>query len=63
MILGKPLDFPAISPDGFPALEREPVFDPARHLALERPDRIVTLRELGYSADEVARLRVDGVLQ
>ena len=54
MVLGNPLDFPAISPEGFPLLEREPAFDPARHLALERPERIVTLRDLGYSADEIA---------
>ena len=46
MVLGNPLDFPAISPEGFPLLEREPAFDPARHLALERPERIVTLRDL-----------------
>ena len=48
----KLLDFPGISPDGlFLLLEREPVFDPARHLALERPDRIVSLRDLGYSVE------------
>jgi hypothetical protein len=48
------LTFPTISPDGFPVLEREPVFDPARHLALERPDSIATLRDLGYSPEEIA---------
>jgi hypothetical protein len=54
MALANTLEFPSISPDGFPALEREPVFDPARHLALERPERIVTLHDLGYAPEEVA---------
>ena len=59
MITGKPLDFQGISPEGFPALEREPVFDPVRHLALERPDRIVPLGDLGYSAEEIAACPTD----
>jgi len=54
MALANTLEFPSISPDGFPVLAREPVFDPARHLALEHPDRIVTLRDLGYSPEEIA---------
>lgn len=54
MALANTLEFPSISPDGFPVLEREPTFDPARHLALERPDSIVTLRDLGYAPEEIA---------
>jgi hypothetical protein len=54
MALANTLEFPSISPDGFPMLEREPVFDPARHLALERPERIVTLQDLGYAPEEIA---------
>lgn len=48
------LDFPTILPDGFPVLEHEPAFNPARHLALERPDDIVTLQDLGYAQEEIA---------
>jgi len=54
MALSKTLEFPSISPDGFPVLEREPVFDPARHLALERPDAVVSLQDLGYAPEEIA---------
>ncbi|TDQ82296.1 hypothetical protein A8950_2118 [Dongia mobilis] len=48
------LELPAVPPQGYPPLEREPAFDPARHLQLERPDRITTLAELGYGANEIA---------
>lgn len=54
MALAKTLEFPSISPDGFPVLEREPAFDPARHLALERPGKVVTLHDLGYTPEEIA---------
>lgn len=54
MALAKTLEFPSISPNGCPALESEPVFDPARHLALERPGRIVSLQDLGYAPEEIA---------
>ncbi|USG62870.1 hypothetical protein NBZ79_07760 [Sneathiella marina] len=53
-LLATPLAFPDIHPDGFPALPSEPPFDPARHLALEMPETIVSLGELGYSAAEQA---------
>ncbi|MBL8710252.1 MAG: hypothetical protein JNL25_13740 [Rhodospirillaceae bacterium] len=48
------LDLPALPPEGYPPLAREPAFEPARHLALERPERIVTLGELGYGSEEIA---------
>lgn len=54
MAIARPLEFPRSFPDGFPALEREPDFDPARHLALERPERIVPLQEFGYTPEEIA---------
>jgi len=54
MALASTLEFPSVCPEGFPLLEREPVFDPARHLALERPEEIVTLRDLGYVPEEIA---------
>lgn len=48
------LDLPPVPPEGYPPLATEPVFDPARHLQLEKPERIITLAELGYGADEIA---------
>ena len=43
-----------ILPDGFAWLDKEPVFNPAQHLALEAPDLIETLGDFGYEADEIA---------
>ncbi|MEH6546812.1 MAG: hypothetical protein V7701_10310 [Sneathiella sp.] len=54
MPVATPLAFPDIRPSGFPALPKEPRFDPARHLALEMPETIVSLADLGYSAAEQA---------
>ena len=48
------LDLPPVPPKGYPPLVTEPVFDPARHLQLEKPERIIRLAELGYGADEIA---------
>ena len=45
----------APQPTGFDWLESEPEFDPARHLQLEMPDRVRTLDEFGYTADEISR--------
>jgi hypothetical protein len=59
MTVAKTLEFPNIFPDGFPVLEREPMFDPGRHLALERPEQIVSLRELGYAPEEIAACPTD----
>ena len=59
MVLAKALEFPRVSPAGLPPLEREPEFDPARHLALERPEKIVTLRDLGYPPEEIAACPTD----
>jgi hypothetical protein len=48
------LPFPATAPDGYHALEREPRFDPDRHLALQAPDRIWSLADFGYDAAVIA---------
>lgn len=48
------LAFPTSQPDGFPSLRNEPPFDPARHLALEKPDEVFTLKDFGYSDEDVA---------
>ena len=54
MPLAYPLAFPDARPPGYAPLEREPVFDPKRHLALERPETVVSLEELGYGPEEIA---------
>lgn len=54
MQLASPLTFPETAPDGFPALDAEPEFVPSRHLALERPAEILSLRDLGYGHDDIA---------
>lgn len=45
--------FPASSPAGYEWLQEEPIFDPDRHLQLERPLSITKLSHLGYGADEI----------
>ncbi len=46
--------FPDPSPPGYEWFEDEPDFDPERHLALETPDEIVLLADLGYDETEIA---------
>ncbi len=55
----EPLAFPTELPEGFPRLEREPEFNPGIHLALEKPETIVTLQELGYTPGEIAECPSD----
>ncbi|MDX1528972.1 MAG: hypothetical protein R3337_10125 [Gammaproteobacteria bacterium] len=52
----KPLEFPKSIPAGYPPLADDPLFDPGRHLALETPERIWSLEELGYGSDVIARV-------
>jgi len=47
--------FPKEQPLGYEMLSDEPVFDPARHLALEPPANLWRLADLGYSEDEIRR--------
>ena len=49
-----PLSFPSVAPTGYPSLGAEPEFDAAKHLALEMPEKIISLEELGYSDQEIA---------
>ena len=53
-MIASDLPFPKRIPACYPPLDREPDFDPARHLALERPDLVYRLRDFGYSAGECA---------
>jgi len=52
-MLALPLPFPERVPPGYQSLFAEPTFDPARHLALEPPQEVWRLSELGYTAEDV----------
>jgi hypothetical protein len=47
--------FPRELPPGFTFVEGEPEFDASKHLALEMPDRIVTMKDLGYTDAETGQ--------
>ena len=46
--------FPEKSPPGYDYVLDEPKFDPAKHLALEKPKSILMLSDLGYPEEEIA---------
>jgi phosphoribosyl 1,2-cyclic phosphodiesterase len=48
-----PLPFPAGRPDPYKPLVDEPIFNPAKHLALELPTETFKLGELGYQDSEL----------
>jgi hypothetical protein len=52
-MLAEPLSFPRELPPTYRPLEDEPAFDPARHLALERPRHVWRLAELGYTPAQI----------
>ncbi len=49
------LDFPSGIPSGYIPLEDEPAFDAARHLALDMPASVLSLADLGYDGETIAR--------
>lgn len=51
--MGVAVPFPATQPDGYELFEDEPSFDPDRHLQLEEPTEVLTLRDLGYADEDV----------
>jgi hypothetical protein len=55
-LLIDPIPFPTGNPTGRAPLDGEPRFDAGRHLALEKPTRIVRLAELGYDEATIAGL-------
>ncbi len=57
--LADPLEFPTKHPEGFPVLKGEPVFDPTKHLQIEMPDTIISLKEFGYSEEDIAQCPCD----
>jgi hypothetical protein len=46
---------PKTLPTGFTFVEGEPEFDPAKHLALEKPERVVMLADFGYDEETIAQ--------
>jgi hypothetical protein len=52
-MLADPLSFPQELPPTYQPLTDEPAFDPARHLALERPRQVWQLAELGYTPAQI----------
>ena len=59
LILAQQLALPLVGPDGYEPLPSEPEFDAAKHFQIERPDKIFSLAELGYSKDEIAQCPSD----
>ena len=51
----KTLDFPQGKPDAYIRLKDEPEFCAAKHLALEAPANVLSLRDLGYDETDIAR--------
>jgi hypothetical protein len=47
--------YPPTLPPGFSFVEGEDEFDPNLHLQLEKPDRLVSLAEFGYSEAEIGQ--------
>ena len=48
------LPFPSERPPSYLKYDGEPSFLAAQHLALERPEKVTTLKELGYSDEKIA---------
>lgn len=55
-MIADPLQFPENYPDAYVRLENEPIFDPCVHLALEAPERLWTLDELGYTDQLISEM-------
>ena len=50
-----PINFPNTSPKGYQYLDNEPTYNPKIHLALEYPKESLSLQDLGYSEEEIAK--------
>jgi hypothetical protein len=53
-MFAEPMTFPSRTPVDMDPVAEAVVFDPRRHLALERPVRAVPLEALGYSEEDIA---------
>jgi hypothetical protein len=56
-MLATPISLPRTLPEGYEPLANEPVLDSARHLALEVPQEVLKLKDLGYDEPSVAGVR------
>ncbi|GAA6617792.1 hypothetical protein [Scytonema sp. NUACC26] len=61
-MIAKPICFPRISPPGYKYLQKEPTYDQEHHLALEKPEKIYQLAELGYHETKLDNLCKKGGL-
>lgn len=52
-MIAQPTPYPRFNPPEHAPLPEEPVYDPARHLALGEPEEAYTLDELGYKSSVV----------
>ena len=50
-----PNNFPTTLPKGYQYLDDEPTYNPKIHLALEYPKESLSLQDLGYSEEEIAK--------
>jgi len=58
-VLAGPISFPGDVPVGYEMLADEPSYDAHRHLALEPPQKVWALTDLGYEAADVERCASD----
>jgi hypothetical protein len=52
-MLAERAHFPTTLPPGFLYVEGEPEFDAAKHLALEEPEQIITMADIGYAEEQI----------
>mgnify|MGYP000226695628 CR=1 FL=1 len=52
-MLASPLSFPVDQPTEYSTIANEPVYDPAIHLALEKPANVESLADFGYEQSEI----------
>lgn len=52
-MLASPLSFPVDQPTEYETIVNEPVYDPAIHLALEKPKNVESLADFGYEQSDI----------
>ena len=55
MLMNQPITFPKTLPKGYKYLDKEPTYKPDIHLALEYPKKSLSLRDLGYSEEDITK--------
>ncbi len=54
-----PIPFPQSMPHGYDYISEPVKYDPHKHLALQRPDDVLRLQDLGYTKEEIAQCPTD----